>query len=104
MENEFAAERDDFRTCLCASMRLAMANKNIDFIPGCVELGDFDATSTTIGVYPVNELGNIPEPQLHNTFEKYFEFFKNRRENKIDWVNYTPYEVRLIGTFVFLDQ
>lgn len=101
---EFAAERDDFSKDLYASMRLAMKNKGIDYIPGCVELGDFDATSTTIGIHPVNELGNIPEPQLHRTFDKYYEFFKNRRDGKIEWDAYTPYENRIIGSFVFLDQ
>ncbi len=100
----FAAERDDFSKDLYASIRMAMKNKNIDYIPGCVELGDFDATSTTIGIHPVNELGNIPEPQLHNTFDKYYEFFKNRRDGKIKWEAYTPYENRVIGSFVFLDQ
>jgi len=104
LEKEFAAERDDFRNALYASMRLALANKNIDFIPGCVELGDFDATSTTVGVYPVNELGHIPEPQLHNTFDKYFQYFTRRQRDEIEWRDYTPYELRLIGTFIFLDQ
>jgi hypothetical protein len=104
LAKEFAAERDDFRQALYNSMRLAMSNKNIDFIPGCVELGDFDATSTTVGVYPVNELGNIPAPQLHNTFDKYYQYFQLRQRHAIDWINYTPYEVRLIGTSIFLDQ
>lgn len=101
---EFAAERDDFRKDLYASMRLAMKNKGIDYIPGCVELGDFDATSTTIGVHPANEVGYIPEPQLHNTFDRYYEFFKKRRDGAIAWKDYTPYENRIIGTFVYLDQ
>ncbi len=104
LTKEFAAERDDFRTDLYASMRLAMQNKNIDFIPGCVELGDFDATSTTIGVHPANELGFIPEPQLHNTFDRYYEYFRKRRDGAIEWKDYTPYENRVIGTFVYLGQ
>jgi hypothetical protein len=104
MEAEFAAERDDFRKDLYASMRLAMKNKNINYIPGCAELGDFDATSTTIAVSPCNELGNIPEPQLHNTFDKYYDYFKKRRDNTIEWKDYTPYENRVIGTFVYLDE
>lgn len=32
------------------------------------------------------------------------DHFKNRRDGKIDWVNYTPYENRLIGSFIMLDQ
>ncbi|MDI6802799.1 MAG: discoidin domain-containing protein [Bacteroidota bacterium] len=104
IEKEFNSETDDFQICLYASMRLAMQNKNIDYIPGCVELGDFDATSTAIGVNPIGELGNIPEPQLINTFDRYYKFFTDRRDGKIDWLNYTPYEVRIIGAYVFMSQ
>ncbi|HLP18562.1 MAG TPA: hypothetical protein VK470_20050, partial [Bacteroidota bacterium] len=104
LEKEFAAERDDFKTDLYASMRQAMKNKNIDYIPGCAELGDFDATSTTIGIMPAGELGNIPEPALHNTFDKYFSYFTARRLDSLKWQNYTPYENRTIGSFVYLDE
>ncbi len=81
-----------------------METHHVDYIPGCAELGDFDATSTTIGVYPCGELGWIPEPQLHNTFDRYYAFFQGRRDGKLTWRNYTPYEVRIIGTYVYLDQ
>lgn len=101
---EFGAERDDFAKDLYASMRMAMANKKIDYIPGCVELGDFDATSTTIGINPANELGPIPEPQLHHTFDRYYDFFMKRRDGKVEWKDYTPYENRIIGSFVFLGE
>jgi hypothetical protein len=103
-EKQFAAARDDFQKNLYASMRMAMANKDIDFIPGCVELGDFDATSTTIGLDPCGELENIPQPQLNNTYEKYYQFFAQRRDGKIAWKDYTPYEVRNIGAFILLGQ
>jgi hypothetical protein len=99
-----AGIRDTFRENLYQSINLAMQYKGIDYIPGCVELGDFDATSTTIALTPCNELKNLPKPQVYNTFEKYYEYFKNRRDAKIDWVNYTPYENRLIGSFILLDQ
>lgn len=101
---EFAAERDDFVKDLYASMHAAIRNTGIDFIPGCVELGDFDATSTTVGLSPANELGRIPEPELHRTFEKYYERFVQRRDGKVDWLDYTPYENRVIGSFVLLGQ
>ncbi|MEO8231975.1 MAG: coagulation factor 5/8 type domain-containing protein, partial [Ignavibacteriota bacterium] len=96
--------RDTFKENLYNSLSLAMKVRNINYIPGCVELGDFDATSTTIALTPCNELANLPKPQVYNTFDKYFEFFKNRRDGKIDWINYTPYENRLIGSFIQLDQ
>ena len=96
--------RDTFKDNLYNSLQLAMKTRKIDYIPGCVELGDFDATSTTIALSPCNELKNLPKPQVYNTFDKYYEFFKNRRDGKLDWINYTPYENRLIGSFIILDQ
>ncbi|MBK7632318.1 MAG: discoidin domain-containing protein [Ignavibacteriales bacterium] len=96
--------RDTFKKNLYSSLNLAMKTRKIDYIPGCVELGDFDATSTTIALTPCNEFSNLPKPQVYNTFNKYYEFFKNRRDGKIDWINYTPYENRLIGSFIQLDQ
>jgi hypothetical protein len=96
--------RDTFKENLYNSLNLAMKVRGIDYIPGCVELGDFDATSTTIALTPCNEFNNLPKPQVYNTFDKYYEFFKNIRDGKIDWVNYTPYENRLIGSFIYLDQ
>jgi hypothetical protein len=96
--------RDEFRTNLYNSLQLAIKTRKIDYIPGCVELGDFDATSTTIALYPVNEKNNLPQPYLNNTFDKYFDFFEKRRDGKLEWKNYTPYENRVIGSFVFLEQ
>lgn len=96
--------RDTFSKNLYNSLELAMKYRNINYIPGCAELGDFDATSTTIALTPCNELINLPKPQVYNTFDKYYKFFTDRRDGKIDWVNYTPYENRLIGSFILLDQ
>ncbi len=104
LAREFAAERDDFRKDFYNSIRLTTQSKSIDYIPGCVELGDFDATSTTVGVVPGGELGQIPEPLLHNTFEKYYRNCLDRISNTSNWTNYTPYEHRAVGTFVYLDQ
>jgi hypothetical protein len=95
---------DTFRINLYSSLQLAMKNKGIDYIPGCAELGDFDATSTTIALTPCNELNNLPKPQVYNTFDRYFQNFRERRDGEINWVNYTPYENRLTGSFIMLDQ
>ncbi len=96
--------RDTFKENLYNSLELAMKVRGINYIPGCVELGDFDATSTTVAISPCNELPNLPGPYAQNTFDKYYDFFKDRRDNKIEWTAYTPYENRLIGSFIFLDQ
>ena len=100
----FLVARDSFHNNLYKSINKAISNKGIKYIPGCVELGDFDATSTAIAIYPCNELKNLPQPYAQNTFDRYYKYFQDRKAGKIDWWDYTPYEVRLIGTFIYLGQ
>jgi hypothetical protein len=99
----YAALRDDFRATLYASIRLACANRRIPYIPGCAELGDFDATSTAISLYPAGELSHLPRPALDSTFEKYFEFFRQRASTG-KYFDYTPYELRVCGSMVYLGK
>ncbi len=96
--------RDRFRENLLASLTRTMRYKGIDYLPGCVELGDFDATSTAIALYPGNLVTILPQPQTQNTFNRYFDFFTRRRDGLLDWRDYTPYETRLIGAFIRLGQ
>lgn len=97
-----AASRDQFRADLHASIGIATKQKGIDFIPGAAELGDFDATSTTIALTPGGEQDALPQELLHNTFERYWREFVQRRDGAREWKDYTPYELRAVGTFVRL--
>lgn len=98
----FAASRDQFREDLDASLRAAAAHHKIDFLPGSAELGDFDATSTTIALAPGGEQGRLPKTLLENTFQRYWREFEQRRDGKRDWEAYTPYEWRNVAAFVRL--
>jgi hypothetical protein len=98
----FAHSRDQFRDDLYASITIAAKQKGIDFIPGSAELGDFDATSTTIALSPGGEQERLPPALLHNTFERYWKEFAERRDGRREWKDYTPYELRTIGSFVRL--
>jgi hypothetical protein len=102
--HRYADLRDQFRQNFYDSIRLAMKNHRIDYIPGCVELGDFDATSTTIGIFPCGELSYITADPLRATFDRYYENFIDRLDPVFEWMDYTPYEVRVAGTYIFLDQ
>ena len=102
--SDYQSLAQDFRKCLYDSMRLAMAAQKIDYIPGCVELGDFDSTSTTIALFPCDELEAAPEPALRNTFNQYWQFFKARASPGSEWDAYTPYEIRHVGAFVRLGE
>ncbi len=97
-----AAARDEFRADLDASLRAAARIHGIDYLPGAAELGDFDATSTTIALAPGGEQGRLPEPLLTNTFERYWQKFVARRDGLEPWKDYTPYEWRNVAAFVRL--
>jgi hypothetical protein len=103
-EKKYANLRDDFRRDLYASIERSMARHQIDYIPGAAERGDFDASSTAIALAPVGELENLPQPALTNTFDRYYQYFDDRRNGRIDWEAYTPYELRNVTALLLLNQ
>jgi hypothetical protein len=95
-QRELAEQAVTFRRNFEASIRRSIAEHNIDFVPGCAELGDFDATSTAIGISPLNLTAVFPQKELGRTFDRYFENLAKPRED------YTPYEMRIIGALIRL--
>jgi len=97
------AIRDEFARDLYASIAMVMTQHSIDYIPGAADLGDFDATSTTIAVAPGGELGRLPQAALERTFERYWLQVMARRDTMVTkWDAYTPYELRTVGTLLRL--
>ncbi|UZK67871.1 discoidin domain-containing protein [Sphingomonas sp. M1-B02] len=97
-----AAQRDEFQTDLHAAIRAAAVHWKIDYIPGATSLGDLDATSTTMAFDPAGEADRLDPQQLRRTFERYWANFVARRDGKIAWADYTPYELRTVSAFVRL--
>jgi hypothetical protein len=95
-------QRDEFRADLAASLRHATAAHGIAYLPGAAELGDFDPTSSTIAIAPGGELHRLPRELVVATFERYWHEFVARRDGQRAWEDYTPYEIRTVGTFVRL--
>ncbi|MDQ5909056.1 MAG: hypothetical protein QG599_1150 [Pseudomonadota bacterium] len=95
--------RDAFAQDLYASIAETLKVHQIDFIPGAVELGDFDPTSTTVALDPGGELGRLPQPALNRTFDRYLDFFRERQA-KATWEAYTPYEWRSVGALIRLGR
>ncbi len=101
----FAASEAQMRADVLASIRRVIAAKKLDFIPGSADLGDFDATSTTIALDPGGELATLPAAELAKTFEIYWERFQKRAANRRAAGNeYTPYEWRVAGSFLRLSR
>ena len=99
-QKELDAQAESFRHDLVTSIERTMKEHSIDFIPGSAELGDFDATSTAIGVSPLGLTSILPAAALDRTFAKYLEEFRSRRDGRKTWEDYTPYEMRIIGALV----
>jgi Glycogen debranching enzyme len=98
----FAASRDEFARDFHASIRHAIETHHIDYIPGCADLGDFDPTSTTIGIEPGGDLANLPHDAVINEFTRAWNESLARMEGRRAWKVYTPYELRQVGSFVHL--
>jgi hypothetical protein len=102
----WAADRDEFRTDLYASINRVIQEAKIDYIPASADLADRDPTSTTTAISPGGELDNLraklPSGTLERTFDDYWQEIEKRKTG--DWKAYTPYELRTVGTFVRMGQ
>ena len=101
-ERRYVAVLDTFSRDLRASVGAAMRVHRIDYVPGCADLGDFDATSTTIALTPAGATDVLPMTAVRATFERYWAFFERRRSGAEAWEAFTPYEVRVIGAMARL--
>ena len=100
--SRIARARDVFRGDIKASIDAAVSQRRIDYLPGAAELGDFDATSTTIALSPGDGQTWLPPALVSNTFERYWKDFLARRDGQRAWEDYTPYELRTVASFVRL--
>ncbi|HSU44426.1 MAG TPA: hypothetical protein VLN42_09445, partial [Casimicrobiaceae bacterium] len=99
---ELTAARDEFGDDLVASLQTTVQSHRIDYLPGSVELGDFDPTSSTIALAPAGGERFLPPALVAPTFERYWREFVARRDGKAAWKEYTPYELRNVAAFVRL--
>ncbi len=98
----WTAIREAFHKDLLASIARVREAKGLAYIPGCAELGDFDATSTTVALWPAGADADLPRAALDATFDRYWNEVERRFSGKGSWEGYTPYEWRSVGAFVRL--
>ncbi|HKX42322.1 MAG TPA: discoidin domain-containing protein [Burkholderiaceae bacterium] len=104
-----AVQRDEFRRDLLASINTTAQRYKLDVLAGAADRGDFDPTSSTIALSPGGLLGTLPDALVRNTFERYWRDFEQRRADDAAGIRhgdgaYTPYEWRVVGSLVRLDQ
>jgi hypothetical protein len=98
------AARDELRAALRASIAHTIAERKIPYVPGSVEWADFDPTATANAVALLGFAGDVPRDALERTFDEYLAGFRRRRTGEVDWNNYSPYEVRIMGALVRLGR
>jgi hypothetical protein len=96
--------RNAFSENVRASLAATMALHGIDYVPGSVELGDFDPTSTSIAIGLLDEAHLLPKTETANTFDRYLEGLRKRASGAVPWNSYTAYEIRNIGALVRLGR
>jgi hypothetical protein len=102
--NRIAALREEFAETLYASIRTTIDERHLDYIPGSVEWADFDPTATANAIAMLGESANLPAAAMEHMFDEYFNGFRKKHSGQIDWANYTPYEIRIIGAMVHLGK
>ncbi|UDF05011.1 discoidin domain-containing protein [Asticcacaulis sp. AND118] len=97
-----AAQGEAFGRDLTASILATAAHYQQDVVAGAADRGDFDPTSTTMGLTSGAHTDDIPEALKRQTFERYWnEKLMPRRQTPN---SYTPYELRNVGAFLRLKQ
>jgi hypothetical protein len=98
----WSRQREEFAHDVQVSLLASAAMHAIDYLPGAAELGDFDPTASTIAFTPAGDRDAVPPQLIEPTFERYWREFVERRDGRKAWEDYTPYELRTVGTFVRL--
>ncbi|MEP6832688.1 MAG: hypothetical protein ABJB74_04805 [Gemmatimonas sp.] len=92
-----------FSANFTAAITGAMRRKGISYIPGSIELLDFDATSTTTLLSPGHS-NTVTRMAAKNTLDRYFRSSSQRTRPDSIWENYTPYEWRTVGALLRLGE
>jgi hypothetical protein len=89
---------------LFESVERTRAAHALDFIPGSVEWADFDPTATANAIAFLDVAEGLDRQAVERTFDRYLTDWRRRRSGALEWVNYSPYEIRIIGALVRLGR
>ncbi len=70
------------RHAVCLAGCWSSGNTGWTFVPGSVEFADFDPSATSIAITVADELPHLPRPAVEQTYDKYLEGFRKRRERR----------------------
>jgi len=91
-----------FAASLFESIAATRARRGLDFIPGSIEWADFDPTATANAIALLDVPDGLDRQAVERTFDAYLADWRGKRSGAVPWLNYTPYEIRIIGALVRL--
>lgn len=87
-----------------ASIDQVIREHKLNYIPGSVEWADFDPTATANAIAQLDFADALPAGPLHQMLDTYLVGFRQKHRGEIPWLNYTAYEIRIIGAMVRLGK
>jgi Amylo-alpha-1,6-glucosidase len=102
--SEWSALRDALERDLVASYSATLALRGIRYLPGSIELGDFDPTATAVAFELGGEPRDFPEAALHATFERYLAEVAERKRGRMSREAFAPYEMRIANALIRIGE
>lgn len=93
-----------FETDLGRSLQGLIEQQQLDFVPGSVELADFDPAATATALAWLERLPGVSAATLNSGFDRYLQGFRQRRDQQTPWLQYSAYEIRIIPALVRLGR
>jgi F5/8 type C domain len=93
-----------FAAALFTSIERTRRERMLSYVPGSIEWADFDPTSTANAIALLDMLDGLDRSAVEQTFDRYLYDWRRKRVGALEWQNYTPYEIRIIGAFVRLGR
>ena len=98
--NRWRKEARSFLHDVLHSIDQVIAQRQLNYIPGSVEWADFDPTATANAIAQLDFADSLPAQPMHQMLETYLDGFRRKHRGEIPWLNYTAYEIRIIGALV----
>ncbi len=94
-------QADQFAAELKASLVATAKNHNLDILAGSADRGDYDPTSSTMGLTAGAHANDVPGDLARNTWDAYWKQITDRQTTP---KSYVPYELRNVAVFLRLKE
>ncbi|TAG08437.1 MAG: hypothetical protein EAZ42_10550 [Verrucomicrobia bacterium] len=100
----WSAQAADFETCVIASIERVIEHGKLHYIPGSVEWADFDPTAVANAICLLDFADALPQEQLRSMMQTYLCGMRKRHDPAATWLNYSAYEIRIMGALVRIGE